>query len=342
MPPGPRWRSAMRRRWRWRRCRRAGAAVLAPGARPRDRLAALSLPRPLPAPWWIGSYSSLAHGARHEDAAVDHDLRVLPATSDDRHGAATIDRCRRHPALPARRGGRRVPACGVRAHRLQRPRRLARGRRCRAAPLCAGLARTRRPRAVAAHAAAHAARRAAHAAARRAAPGAGAARGASGWSWSSTCRRRSWTRRRCCARCASTARPCRRCSSARCAATCAASSTWCSSTTGAATCSTGSPTTWATRAGLCRRPRCSARWRSRATSCRRCCTRWRCTATWGSDCRATASSSTSAACCTCSCAACGRAGRRPTALPPACMRSARRCSCWTRCRPCSTHEPVRP
>ena len=68
-----------------------GAAVLAPEASAADRLAALSLPRPLPAPWWIGSYSSLAHGARHDDAAVDHDLRVLPAISDAAGAAMVVD-----------------------------------------------------------------------------------------------------------------------------------------------------------------------------------------------------------------------------------------------------------
>ncbi len=56
-------------------------------------LCALEPPSPLPQPWRIGSYSSLAHGARHEGAAVDHDLRVpaeadaaaedAPATADD-------------------------------------------------------------------------------------------------------------------------------------------------------------------------------------------------------------------------------------------------------------------
>lgn len=42
-------------------------------------LAALHPPAVLPTAWWIGSYSSLASGARHEAAAVDHDLRVQPA-----------------------------------------------------------------------------------------------------------------------------------------------------------------------------------------------------------------------------------------------------------------------
>jgi len=58
------------------------AAPLAPDNVPAEQLAALSLPRPLPPAWWIGSYSSLAHGAGHDDAAVDHDLRVPPAQND--------------------------------------------------------------------------------------------------------------------------------------------------------------------------------------------------------------------------------------------------------------------
>jgi exodeoxyribonuclease V beta subunit len=50
-----------------------------PATRPApDMLAALPAPRHLPAGWWIGSYSSLAHGATHEQAAADHDLRVSP------------------------------------------------------------------------------------------------------------------------------------------------------------------------------------------------------------------------------------------------------------------------
>ena len=41
-----------------------------------DALAALPAPALIPAAWWIGSYSSLSQGARHEAAAVDHDARV--------------------------------------------------------------------------------------------------------------------------------------------------------------------------------------------------------------------------------------------------------------------------
>ena len=50
-----------------------------------DTLAALPPPpRPAP-PWRIGSYSGLAHGAAHDDAAVEHDQRVpeeLPPTAE--------------------------------------------------------------------------------------------------------------------------------------------------------------------------------------------------------------------------------------------------------------------
>jgi exodeoxyribonuclease V beta subunit len=52
---------------------------------PPDTLAALPPPpRPAP-PWRIGSYSGLAHGAAHDDAAVEHDQRVpeeLPSTAE--------------------------------------------------------------------------------------------------------------------------------------------------------------------------------------------------------------------------------------------------------------------
>ena len=44
-------------------------------ATPPDQLAALAPPAFIPPAWWIGSYSSLAHGARTEFAA-DHDTRV--------------------------------------------------------------------------------------------------------------------------------------------------------------------------------------------------------------------------------------------------------------------------
>ncbi len=53
-----------------------------PAERPApESLAALPAPRRIPPPWWIGSYSALTHGATHEQAALDHDLRAadLPA-----------------------------------------------------------------------------------------------------------------------------------------------------------------------------------------------------------------------------------------------------------------------
>ena len=49
---------------------------LPPAAAAGTGLAALPPPRPVPQAWWIGSYSSLAHGVRHEAAAVDHDQRA--------------------------------------------------------------------------------------------------------------------------------------------------------------------------------------------------------------------------------------------------------------------------
>ena len=47
-----------------------------------ETLAALAPPTQIPTGWWLGSYSSLAHGARHEGAAVDHDLRLPPPDTD--------------------------------------------------------------------------------------------------------------------------------------------------------------------------------------------------------------------------------------------------------------------
>jgi exodeoxyribonuclease V beta subunit len=54
-------------------------APLPPQPSDADNLAALQAPSPLPGAWWIGSYSSLSQGARHEGAALDHDARALPA-----------------------------------------------------------------------------------------------------------------------------------------------------------------------------------------------------------------------------------------------------------------------
>ena len=44
-------------------------------AAPED-IAALAPPNRMPDAWWIASYSGIMHGATHERAAVDHDLRV--------------------------------------------------------------------------------------------------------------------------------------------------------------------------------------------------------------------------------------------------------------------------
>ena len=59
----------------------APGAPLAPQRPAPDTLAALPAPGRIPNAWRIGSYSSLAHGAQHEGAAVDHDLRAGETTS---------------------------------------------------------------------------------------------------------------------------------------------------------------------------------------------------------------------------------------------------------------------
>ncbi|HEX7384225.1 MAG TPA: 3'-5' exonuclease, partial [Burkholderiaceae bacterium] len=80
--------------WRAFAERSGGAVGLAPlpddGAEPlppqrpgADTIAALPAPR-VPPGWWIGSYSSLAQGVRHEAAALDHDLRLAPVPADPR------------------------------------------------------------------------------------------------------------------------------------------------------------------------------------------------------------------------------------------------------------------
>ena len=48
-----------------------------------EALAALAAPALIPGAWWIGSYSSLSQGARHEGAALDHDARVGPSEDID-------------------------------------------------------------------------------------------------------------------------------------------------------------------------------------------------------------------------------------------------------------------
>ncbi len=67
------------------------ARPLAPQQPAAERLAALPPPAHIPSAWWIGSYSSLAHGARHDAAAVDHDLRAEPATAADAPAQAVAD-----------------------------------------------------------------------------------------------------------------------------------------------------------------------------------------------------------------------------------------------------------
>ena len=62
----------------------------------------------------------MARGTRPRPSTMTCACRTAAPAAPDRRGA---HRRRRHPALPARRGGRRVPACGVRAHRLRRRRR---------------------------------------------------------------------------------------------------------------------------------------------------------------------------------------------------------------------------
>ena len=80
-------------------------------------------PRPISRPGGASAATAAWRMApRHEAAAIDHDLRVPPAAPDDAGALRRRSRRRRHPALSARRGGRRVPACGVRARRLQRRR----------------------------------------------------------------------------------------------------------------------------------------------------------------------------------------------------------------------------
>jgi exodeoxyribonuclease V beta subunit len=49
---------------------------VSPRLRP-ESLVALAPPHPLPLAWRMGSFSSIAHGAVHEQSALDHDLRIL-------------------------------------------------------------------------------------------------------------------------------------------------------------------------------------------------------------------------------------------------------------------------
>jgi exodeoxyribonuclease V beta subunit len=65
---------------------RLAAIPLAPQRPAPDALAALEPPHPLPVPWWMGSFSSLAHGAAPERSGLDHDLHV----ADDDAGAPAL------------------------------------------------------------------------------------------------------------------------------------------------------------------------------------------------------------------------------------------------------------
>ncbi len=69
----------------------AAAVAWAPAGPAPAALAALDPPQRIPGGWWIGSYSSLAQGARHEAAAVDHDLRVVESGSAEVAVAAPVD-----------------------------------------------------------------------------------------------------------------------------------------------------------------------------------------------------------------------------------------------------------
>ena len=121
----------MRRRWRWRRCLRPAPWCSPPEHAAAQRLAALEpaaaaagavVDRQLQQP---GAWRAPRGRCRRPRPARAAGTRAMPAAL----GTAGRRRRRRHPALPARRGGRRVPARGVRAHRLHRSGRLARGGR---------------------------------------------------------------------------------------------------------------------------------------------------------------------------------------------------------------------
>ena len=68
-----------------------------------DSLAARQPPARISSGWWIGSYSSLAHGARSEAAAADHDVRVqelLPPPPGDGWGGGITPLPLANDALP--------------------------------------------------------------------------------------------------------------------------------------------------------------------------------------------------------------------------------------------------
>jgi len=78
----------------------APGVALAPQQPSAEQLAALAPPAHIPSAWWIGSYSALAHGAKHEGAAVDHDLRVTAAPGDETEAALAADDILRFPRGP--------------------------------------------------------------------------------------------------------------------------------------------------------------------------------------------------------------------------------------------------
>jgi len=67
------------------------AAIPVQFARPEPAsIVALAPPRSIPPAWWIGSYSRLTYGARHEGAAVDHDRRAQVRALDGEAEVAAI------------------------------------------------------------------------------------------------------------------------------------------------------------------------------------------------------------------------------------------------------------
>ena len=67
-----------------------------------NEIAFTALPAPLTPPqgWWTGSYSALAHGALHEEAALDRDWRVDGASSDVLETSASAPRSTQWGAAP--------------------------------------------------------------------------------------------------------------------------------------------------------------------------------------------------------------------------------------------------
>ena len=55
-----------------------------------EALAALPAPASIPGAWWIGSYSGLSQGVRHEGAAIDHDARVSMPEHDEPSAATAM------------------------------------------------------------------------------------------------------------------------------------------------------------------------------------------------------------------------------------------------------------